>query len=238
MVLTINKILNMADSIPEQSGYEYNQYSGIGGKSYIAPCNESLKKISLNIKLHHMICNPDEAIKIAEDFASNNKEIDWFQEGKYQGRYVITSINKVILQKFKDMTAYAELSLELLESPYNIEEFNPAKAEALENIEPARPSLVQKIKDAAKQTVKDSVFTAIQTVSIDNVSDIGNIVAGELQQGIINKIEQAGISGIYDYVSDAVDKIDLYNDLTKNEKIIISDAISSIPGKMIDAVLH
>ena len=237
MELTINQILNMAERLDGSVDYSYNQHTGIGGKAQISPGNKTLEKIPLRIKLHMQFCNPEKAIKLVRDYAENNKEIEWYQSGKFMGTYVISSINRQIEQMHRDVIVFAQLDVELLESPHDEEEFDPTETEQLKNIQTAKPSLVEQIKQNALQAVKNSVMTTLTTADLSNISDIGKIITGELKQNIINGVEQSGISSIYEKTYEAVQKVPLYKDLMEDEKLSIQNFLEQIPNSMIDAAL-
>ena len=237
MELTMNQILNMSERLEGSVDYSYNQHTGIGGKAQISPGNKSLERIPLRIKLHFSFCNPEKAINLVKDYADNNKEIEWFQSGKYIGTYVIASINKQIEQMHRDAIVFAQLDIELLESPQEGNEFEPTETEQLKNVQTAKPSLVEQIKTTALKMVRDSVFTVLSTASLSDLSNLGNMVAAELKQNIINEVELKGITSIYDSTAEAVKKIPLYNELTDDEKTAIQSFLEEIPNSMIDAAL-
>lgn len=237
MELTINQILNMAERLEGSVDYSYNQHTGIGGKAQISPGNKSLERIPLRIILHMQYCNPEKAIDLVKDYAENGREIEWYQSGKFLGTYVIASINRQIEQMHRDVIVYAQLDIDLLESPHDEEEYEPTDTEQLENIQTAKPSLVEQIKQNALQTVKDSVMTTLTTADLSNISDIGKIVAGELKQNIINGIELSGIASVYDYTAEAVKKVPYYNDLSSDEKLLIQNFLEGIPNSMLDKAL-
>jgi hypothetical protein len=115
--LTLEQILNRTESISYSKKFKYSEQYGINGKPAIVSTNENLKIYPLKIKLHNSFCNPQTIIDEIEQKAQNREIINYFQNGKYIGNYVISDFNVKIIQKISDIIVLAEININLLEKP-------------------------------------------------------------------------------------------------------------------------
>ena len=79
--------------------------------------------IAFKIKLHASFCTPQKIINEIEENAKNKTNINYFQNGKYVGDYVIERYHINIMQTVKNAIFYAEIEVNLLENPDSITEF-------------------------------------------------------------------------------------------------------------------
>lgn len=185
-------ILNCAEELETSTEYGYSQQKGIGQKPVLVYTGEGLKQYSLPIKLHHSYCRPDYIIEELKLKAGAHEAFSYFQGEKYIGEYVIANIAEKLINTYQGVTLYAEITVDILESPdIEDEEFQqqtktnneiPADAQTVSGKVPKTP--VESVKnigsDVFNKLTDDALNSALRKANSYIDGTIGGISGGVL----------------------------------------------------------
>jgi len=243
-MLDFQQILNRSESKEFTKEYKYNEHEGIGGKPTISAGNENLKRFPLKIKLHASFCNPQKIIDEIEDKSKNRTNINYFQNGKYIGDYVIERYHANIVQTVQDTIFYAEVEIDLLENPSSITEFKEQNkieeisevAETVEENSNIMQNFLSGIKNAMKEGVIDAGINAIKNTDINQLSNLAKSSFEIISNNVLAEIKDFGLAEIYDKISSYTKN--LQGVLENDEIATIKRELEKIPDTMFNTILR
>lgn len=243
-MLDFQQILNRSENREFTKEYKYNEHEGIGGKPIISAGNENLKRFPLKIKLHASFCNPQKIIDEIEDKSKNRTNINYFQNGKYIGDYVIERYHANIVQTVQDAVFYAEVEIELLENPDSITEFKeqnkieeiPENAETVGENSNIMRNFLNETKKAMKEGVIDAGINAIKMTDLSQLSNLGKSSFEIISNNVLEEIKDFGLDDIYDKISSYTNN--LQGVLDNDEIATIKRELENIPDTMFNTFLR
>ena len=243
-MLDFQQILNRSESREFTKEYKYNEHEGIGGKPIISAGNENLKRFPLKIKLHASFCNPQKIIDEIEYKSKNRTNINYFQNGKYIGDYVIERYHANIVQTVQDAVLYAEVEIDLLENPSSITEFKEQNkiekisefAETVEENSNIMKNFLVETKKAMKEGVIDAGINAIKNTDINQLSNLAKSSFEIISNNVLAEIKDFGLAEIYDKISSYTKN--LQGVLENDEIATIKRELERIPDTMFNTILR
>lgn len=243
-MLDLQQILNRSETLEYTKEYKYNEYEGIGGKPKISAGNENLKRFPLKIKLHASFCTPQKIINEIEEKAKNKTNINYFQNGKYVGDYVIERYHINIVQTVKNVIFYAEIEVNLLENPDSITEFKeqnkieeiPENAETVGENSNIMRNFLTETKKAMKEGVIDAGINAIKMTDLSQLSNLGKSSFEIISNNVFEEIKDFGLDDIYDKISSYTQN--LQGVLGQDEIETIKRELEKIPDSAINSILR
>lgn len=243
-MLDFQQILNRSESREFTKEYKYNEHEGIGGKPIISAGNENLKRFPLKIKLHASFCNPQKIIDEIEYKSKNRTNINYFQNGKYIGDYVIERYHANIVQTVQDVVFYAEVEIDLLENPSSITEFKEQNkiekisefAETVEENSNIMKNFLVETKKAMKEGVIDAGINAIKNTDINQLSNLAKSSFEIISNNVLAEIKDFGLAEIYDKISSYTKN--LKGVLENDEIATIKRELERIPDTMFNTILR
>lgn len=243
-MLDFQQILNRSESREFTKEYKYNEHEGIGGKPIISAGNENLKRFPLKIKLHASFCNPQKIIDEIEDKSKNRTNINYFQNRKYIGDYVIERYHANIVQTVQDVVLYAEVEIDLLENPSSITEFKEQNkieeisevAETVEENSNIMKNFLVETKKAMKEGVIDAGINAIKNTDINQLSNLAKSSFEIISNNVLAEIKDFGLAEIYDKISSYTKN--LQGVLENDEIATIKRELERIPDTMFNSILR
>ena len=243
-MLDFQQILNRSESREFTKEYKYNEHEGIGGKPIISAGNENLKRFPLKIKLHASFCNPQKIIDEIEDKSKNRRNINYFQNRKYIGAYVIERYHANIVQTVQDVVLYAEVEIDLLENPSGITEFKEQNkieeisevAETVEENSNIMKNFLVETKKAMKEGVIDAGINAIKNTDINQLSNLAKSSFEIISNNVLAEIKDFGLAEIYDKISSYTKN--LQGVLENDEIATIKRELERIPDTMFNTILR
>ena len=243
-MLDFQQILNRSESREFTKEYKYNEHEGIGGKPIISAGNENLKRFPLKIKLHASFCNPQKIIDEIEDKSKNRTNINYFQNRKYIGDYVIERYHANIVQTVQDVVFYAEVEIDLLENPSSITEFKEQNkieeisevAETVEENSNIMKNFLVETKKAMKEGVIDAGINAIKNTDINQLSNLAKSSFEIISNNVLAEIKDFGLAEIYDKISSYTKN--LQGVLENDEIATIKRELERIPDTMFNTILR
>ncbi len=243
-MLDFQQILNRSESREFTKEYKYNEHEGIGGKPIISAGNENLKRFPLKIKLHASFCNPQKIIDEIEDKSKNRTNINYFQNRKYIGDYVIERYHANIVQTVQDVVLYAEVEIDLLENPSSITEFKEQNkieeisevAETVEENSNIMKNFLVETKKAMKEGVIDAGINAIKNTDINQLSNLAKSSFEIISNNVLAEIKDFGLAEIYDKISSYTKN--LQGVLENDEIATIKRELERIPDTMFNTILR
>lgn len=243
--LTLEQIFNRTENLEYTKEYKYIEQQGITGKPSIVAGGENLKSFPLNIKLHYSFCNPQNIIDEIEEKAENREVINYFQNGKYIGDYVINRLHVNSEQKIDDVLIYAEIEVELLENPDSITEFEQqtkTQPNITQQAVSANSNKMQKFLSNAKNLVVngvyDSVVSALQSGDLSALGETGVKIFNTLQNSIISDIKAAGLNQAKPIVQKYLQNLNVSSVLTQAQTDTLKTELEKIPEKLIKSALR
>lgn len=233
--LTLEQILNRTEVIKYSKKYKYIEQRGINGKPTLVSGDENLKIYPLKIKLHHSFCNPQNIIDEIERKAQNRDVINYFQNGKYIGDYVISDFNVNIIQKTDNAVLMAEIQINLLEKNNPVSDFLRQISDASsKNL--MTSNLMKNFLIYAEEKIIENIFTSTKTKfqTNSNLSNSGNSVLSKVSTNIIDNIQKQGISNSKQIVSNYTRSLNL----TPDEEKIIKQELEKIPKMIAQAAIR
>lgn len=243
-MLDFQQILNRSESREFTKEYKYNEHEGIGGKPIISAGNENLKRFPLKIKLHASFCNPQKIIDEIEDKSKNRTNINYFQNRKYIGDYVIERYHANIVQTVQDVVLYAEVEIDLLENPSSITEFKEQNkieeisevAETVEENSNIMKNFLVETKKAMKEGVIDAGINAIKNTDINQLSNLAKSSFEIISNNVLAEIKDFGLAEIYDKISSYTKNL---QGVFENDEIAtIKRELERIPDTMFNTILR
>lgn len=243
-MLDLQQILNRSETLEYTKEYRYNEHEGIGGKPKISAGNENLKRFPLKIKLHASFCTPQKIINEIEEKAKNKTNINYFQNGKYVGDYVIERYHINIVQTVKNAIFYAEIEVNLLENPDSITEFKeqnkieeiPENAETVGENSNIMRNFLNETKKAMKEGVIDAGINAIKMTDLSQLSNLGKSSFEIISNNVLEEIKDFGLNDIYDKISSYTKN--LQGVLENDEIATIKRELERIPDTMFNTILR
>lgn len=243
-MLDFQQILNRSENREFTKEYKYIEHEGIGSKPTISAGNENLKRFPLKIKLHASFCNPQKIIDEIEDKSKNRTNINYFQNGKYIGDYVIERYHANIVQTVQDAVLYAEVEIDLLENPSSITEFKEQNkieeisevAETVEENSNIMKNFLVETKKAMKEGVIDAGINAIKNTDINQLSNLAKSSFEIISNNVLAEIKDFGLSEIYDKISSYTKN--LQGVLENDEIATIKRELEKIPDTMFNTILR
>lgn len=243
-MLDFQQILNRSESREFTKEYKYNEHEGIGGKPIISAGNENLKRFPLKIKLHASFCNPQKIIDEIEYKSKNRTNINYFQNGKYIGDYVIERYHANIVQTVQDVVFYAEVEIDLLENPSSITEFEEQNkieeisevAETVEENSNIMKNFLSETKKTMKEGVIDAGINAIKNTDINQLSNLAKSSFEIISNNVLAEIKDFGLAEIYDKISSYTKN--LQGVLENDEIATIKRELERIPDTMFNTILR
>lgn len=243
-MLDFQQILNRSESREFTKEYKYNEHEGIGGKPIISAGNENLKRFPLKIKLHASFCNPQKIIDEIEDKSKNRTNINYFQNRKYIGDYVIERYHANIVQTVQDVVFYAEVEIDLLENPSSITKFKEQNkieeisevAETVEENSNIMKNFLVETKKAMKEGVIDAGINAIKNTDINQLSNLAKSSFEIISNNVLAEIKDFGLAEIYDKISSYTKN--LQGVLENDEIATIKRELERIPDTMFNTILR
>ena len=243
-MLDFQQILNRSESREFTKEYKYNEHEGIGGKPIISAGNENLKRFPLKIKLHASFCNPQKIIDEIEYKSKNRTNINYFQNGKYIGDYVIERYHANIVQTVQDVVFYAEVEIDLLENPSSITEFKEQNkiekisefAETVEENSNIMKNFLVETKKAMKEGVIDAGINAIKNTDINQLCNLAKSSFEIISNNVLAEIKDFGLAEIYDKISSYTKN--LQGVLENDEIATIKRELERIPDTMFNTILR
>ena len=244
--ISLEQVLNRTEKIEHSKSYNYIEQEAINGKSSIISGNETLKKYPLDIKLHHSFCNPQKVLDEIEEKAENREIINWFQHGKYIGDYVIDNYNVNSVQKINGVIIYAEISIELLENPDSITEFEQNSKIIPEDIDmqivsensTKMKNFLDTVKDNLKHSAFNLVYNSVQKMDLPNLTDIKKQILNSVCSNMINEIKNSNLIKAGDIAKKYINQVSLLDSLTTEDKAIFTDIIGNLPNKLTNTAIR
>ena len=239
--LNFEQILNRTESLNVSKTYNYIKQQSINGKPSVISGNEELKTYPLKIKLHHSFCNPQKVINEAEQKAKNREIINYFQNGRYIGDYVINKYKIDIKQKIDDVIIYAELNIDLLEYPQETETFRQQTniiptifAQIFSQNSISVKTLIDNTKRQIIFNIFDSLIAKLESRTLNSLSTTTNTLLHKLETAAINDIERDGLSNSAAILNKYTENLNLED----GEKSVVISELNKIPNQLTNAALR
>lgn len=235
--LTLEQILNRTEAISYSKNYKYVEQTGLNGKPTIVSGNENLKIYPLKIKLHHSFCNPQLIIDEIERKAQNREIINYFQNGKYIGEYVISNFNVNIIKKTDDVVLMADLEVNLLEK------YNPITSFVRQLLQNPKVSLqkylstsniMKNFSNNMYQIYLNNIFDTTNLNKNTNLSANASQVQSKLASLISESIKSEGVSNANKIIKNYTQSLNL----SQEEEVIIKNNLEIIPKKIIQSSIR
>ena len=240
-MLNFAQILNKTEAVELTQEYKVNEHEGIGGKPHISAGGEVLRRYSLPIKLHASFCNPQEIIDEIEVLASERTTINYFLLGKYIGDFVIERFQQKIIQTIGNAVFYAEITIDIVENPDSITEFEEQdegeniSAETISEDESIMKNFLEESKNLIKESSISAAMDVVNNANLPSV--LGQVTFNNLARTVINSLKNIGLNGIYELIEDNVNNL-LGGELSANEIELLKRELIKIPDAVVDTALR
>lgn len=164
-----------------------------------------------------LICNLQTVISEIEQKAKNRNVINYFQNGKYIGNFVITDFNVNIRQKTGNAILYAEIEINLLEKTENS----------------TQNTLIQSV--LVNSAVMRNFLVKAEKISLENIFDknkkssAGQLMT-KLKTSLIDEIQKNGLSDAVNITNKYLNSVNL-SEQNKQE-------LSAVPKRLVNTALR
>lgn len=240
-MLNFAQILSKAESIELTTEYKVNEHETIGGKPHISASGEILKRYSLPLKLHASFCNPQEILDEIEYLSSKRTTINYFQFDKYIGDFVIERVQQKIKQVILNEVFYAEVTIDLVENPDSITEFEEqdegenVTAETVSENSNIMNDFVEKTQNLIKNNSLTAALDVVNNATLPNI--LSQTTFNNLAKSVLNSVKDFGLQGTYELIDDKINNL-LGGKLTVDEIELIRQELVKIPDVIVDTALR
>ena len=240
-MLNFAQILSKAESIELTTEYKVNEHETIGGKPHISVGGEILKRYSLPLKLHASFCKPQEILEEIEYLASTRTTINYFQYDKYIGDFVIERVQQKIKQVILNAVFYAEVTIDLVENPDSITEFEEQDegenitAETVSENSNIMNDFVEKTQNLIKNNSLTAALDIVNNATLPNI--LSQTTFNNLAKSVFNSVKDFGLQGTYELIDDKINNL-LGGNLAVDEIELIRQELVKIPDAIVDTALR